>query len=94
MQVKQLGRVEIKNADKGEVSAVFSTFNVLDSDNDVTLPGAFDEGAELPISAYGHASWQGAYPLVWERSAKPTPRRSSTGTSSWTSPRRAAPSSL
>jgi len=63
MQVKQLDRIEIKNVDKGEVSAVFSTFNVLDSDNDVTLPGAFDEGAEVPISAYGHASWQGALPV-------------------------------
>lgn len=63
MQVKQLGRVEIKNADKGEVSAVFARFNVLDSDNDVTLPGAFDDGAERPISAYGHASWQGALPV-------------------------------
>lgn len=63
MQVKQLGRVEIKNADRGEVSAVFATFNVLDSDDDVTLPGAFEEGAERPISAYGHTSWQGVLPV-------------------------------
>lgn len=65
MQVKQLAhsRFEIKNADKGEVSAVFATFNAIDSDDDVTLPGAFEDGAERPISAYGHMSWQGALPV-------------------------------
>lgn len=56
-------RVEIKDADKGEVRAVFSTFNAIDSDNDVTLPGAFDDGAPVRISAYGHTSWQGALPV-------------------------------
>ena len=33
----------VKAADKGEVSAVFSTFGVKDHDGDVTLPGAFGE---------------------------------------------------
>lgn len=51
--------VTVKNADKGEVSAVFSTFNVVDADGDVTLPGAFTDGTEVAISAYGHASWGG-----------------------------------
>ncbi|GAB1823566.1 HK97 family phage prohead protease [Herbidospora sp. RD11066] len=55
-------RAEIKDADKGEVTAIFSTFNVMDSDRDVTLPGAFEDGAEMPISAYGHTSWSGALP--------------------------------
>ncbi len=55
--------VTIKNADRGEVTAIFSTFNVIDSDGDVTLPGAFEDGVEVPISAYGHASWQGALPV-------------------------------
>ena len=40
---KQLSHVEIKSPDEGQVSAVFSTFNVLDSDNDVTLPGSFED---------------------------------------------------
>ncbi|MFC3986799.1 HK97 family phage prohead protease [Streptosporangium jomthongense] len=55
-------RVEIKDADKGLVTAVFATYNKADSDSDVTLPGAFEDGAEMPISAYGHTSWEGALP--------------------------------
>jgi hypothetical protein len=62
-QHKQLSNVEIKSADRGEFSAVFSTFNVVDSDGDVTLAGAFDDGAEVLISSYGHTSWQGALPV-------------------------------
>lgn len=56
-------RVEIKDADKGEVDAIFSTFEVVDSDRDVTKAGAFEDGAEMPISAYGHTSWAGALPV-------------------------------
>jgi hypothetical protein len=63
MQSKTLERVEIKDADRGEVSAVFATFNVIDADGDVTLPGAFEEGAEVLISSYGHGSWAGALPV-------------------------------
>lgn len=57
------GRVEVKDADKGTVTAVFSTFNVKDSDGDVTLPGAFEDGADVVISAYGHKSWDGVLPV-------------------------------
>jgi hypothetical protein len=60
---KALGGVEVKDAEKGLVTAVFSTFNVVDADQDVTLPGAFDDGAEWMISAYGHKSWDGALPV-------------------------------
>jgi hypothetical protein len=60
---KQLSHVEIKSPDKGRVSAVFSTFNVRDSDNDVTLPGAFEDDAEVIISGYQHTSWGGALPV-------------------------------
>lgn len=63
MDSKTFSRVEIKSADMGQVTAVFSTFNVLDSDGDITLSGAFQEGAEAPISAYGHTSWGGALPV-------------------------------
>jgi hypothetical protein len=55
--------VEIKDADKGEIEAVFSTFNRIDADGDVTLPGAFEDGAEVVISAYGHSSWMGELPV-------------------------------
>lgn len=63
MDTKQIGRVEIKNADKGEVTAVIATFDVVDSDGDVTYPDAFDGNGEFAISAYGHASWGGALPV-------------------------------
>lgn len=53
----------IKSAEKGEVEAVFSTFNVIDKDGDVTLPGAIKDGAEVVISAYGHQSHYGALPV-------------------------------
>ena len=54
---------EVKDAEKGEVSAVFSTFNVKDKDGDVTLPDAFKSGADVVISAYGHKSWDGVLPV-------------------------------
>lgn len=63
MITKRLGQVEIKDAAKGEVSAVFSTFGVVDKDGDVTLPGAFEDGALVRISAYGHKTWDGALPV-------------------------------
>lgn len=55
--------LKIEDADEGKVSAVFSRFNVVDHDGDVTLPGAFPDGKEIPISAYGHESWMGALPV-------------------------------
>jgi hypothetical protein len=60
---KSFSRVEIKDADRGQVTAVFATFGVEDADGDVTMPDAFTEGAEAPISAYGHKSWEGALPV-------------------------------
>jgi len=60
---KQLSHVEIKDAAKGDVSAVFATFNVRDSDGDVTLHGAFEEGAPVVISSYNHTSWGGNRPV-------------------------------
>jgi len=62
MDTKSL-RVEVKDADRGEVTAVFSTFDVIDSDRDVTKAGAFVDGAEVLISAYGHKSWEGLLPV-------------------------------
>jgi HK97 family phage prohead protease len=60
---KTLTDVTIKSLDRGEVSAVFSTFNVIDKDGDVTEPGAFTDGQEVLISAYGHSSWGGVLPV-------------------------------
>lgn len=56
--------VELKDdAAEGSFRAVFSRFNVIDHDGDVTLPGAFPEGKVVPVSAYGHRSWDGALPV-------------------------------
>lgn len=55
--------IEIKDATKGEIEAVFSTFSVKDKDRDLTLPGAFEDGAEVLISAYGHSTWSGELPV-------------------------------
>jgi HK97 family phage prohead protease len=63
MDTKTLCGVEVKDADRGEVTAVFSTLGVVDSDGDVTRKGAFTDGAPVVISAFGHASWGGALPV-------------------------------
>jgi len=63
MAYKSLRGIAVKNADKGEVTAVFSTFNVVDKDGDVTLPGAIPDGAEVVISSYGHTSHGGVLPV-------------------------------
>lgn len=63
MDKKSLARFEVKDETKGEVEAVFATLNVKDHDDDVTKPGAFEEGAEVIISAYNHKSWDGALPV-------------------------------
>jgi len=70
---KQLTNLEVKNAVKGEVQAVFSTFNQIDHDKDVTVPGAFTAGAPVRISAYGHASHSVALPAGKGR-IRTTPR--------------------
>lgn len=63
MDKKSLARVEIKDAEKGEVEAVFATLEVVDKDNDITRKGAFESGAEVVISAYNHKTWEGALPV-------------------------------
>ncbi len=55
--------VEMKVDDEGHFEAIFSTFNVIDHDGDVTLPGAFDDGAEVIVGSYGHNSWMGSLPV-------------------------------
>ena len=60
---KRFGAFTVKDAAKGTVEAVFSTFNAKDKDGDWTLPGAFENGAEVLISAYGHSTWAGQPPV-------------------------------
>lgn len=61
--MKSFIEFKVKDADQGLVTAVFATFNVKDLDGDITRPGAFEEGAKVLISAYGHESWRGAKPV-------------------------------
>lgn len=49
------GAVELKGT-SGEIEAVFATMNVIDHDGDVTLPGAFEDGADVVIGSWGHRS--------------------------------------
>lgn len=63
MERKTVGRFEVKDADKGTFAALIAQFNVTDSDNDVTMPGAFPDGKSVLVSSYGHTSWEGALPV-------------------------------
>ena len=46
--------VELKQNQAGAFRAIFATFNQVDHDGDVTLPGAFPVGAKVPIAGVGH----------------------------------------
>lgn len=49
--------LQIEDGDpEGTVSAVFATLKTVDLDGDVTLPGAFENGQKVWITAYGHSS--------------------------------------
>lgn len=74
MQLKSLSGVEVKSASRGEVEAVFSTFNVIDKDGDVTFPGAFTDGAEVALSPWQHAVWTGKALPIGEGTIKTTSR--------------------
>jgi hypothetical protein len=55
----------LKDADllaDGSFTALFSKFNDIDKQGDLTLPGAFGD-QKVIISAYGHTSWDGALPV-------------------------------
>ena len=62
-EMKGLTGGGMKEGEKGLVEAVFATLGVVDLDGDVTVAGAFEDGAAVRISSYGHASWGGALPV-------------------------------
>jgi HK97 family phage prohead protease len=62
MDFKRFAPAEFKLDAAGMISVAFAQLNVVDSDGDVTLPGAFPAKA-VPMSAYGHTSWDGALPV-------------------------------
>lgn len=61
-QHKQARPHEFKLDEQGAVTVAFAQLNVVDHDGDVTRPGAFP-AKDVPMSAYGHASWDGALPV-------------------------------
>lgn len=54
---------EDEDAKVGSFIARIATLNVVDKGGDITLPGAFPDGAEVLVSAYQHHSWMGALPV-------------------------------
>ncbi|SDG97050.1 HK97 family phage prohead protease [Pseudonocardia oroxyli] len=63
METKTFSGATIKSTDKGIVRVRFATLGVIDADKDVTLSGAFADGAKVAVSAYGHETWNGALPV-------------------------------
>lgn len=60
---KGVGTLEIKDAEKGEVTAVVATLGVVDKDREVILPGAIKDGARVKLSLYGHGAVFGDAPV-------------------------------
>ena len=54
---------DLKLSETGEVLVAFSKLDVIDLDNDVTRHGAIPKGKAVPMSDYGHTSWDGAKPI-------------------------------
>lgn len=54
-EFKRQPLIAFKADDAGTFRATFSTFNVIDRDGDVTMPGAFEAGQKARIAQWGHA---------------------------------------
>lgn len=55
LEVKRLQTVDLKlDGPPGSLVPLFSTFNVIDLDGDVVMPGAFEEGKVVPIGRWNH----------------------------------------
>jgi hypothetical protein len=62
IEVKRARPHEFKLDEQGAVTVAFAQLDVIDRDGDVTLAGAFP-AKDVPMSAYGHSSWDGALPI-------------------------------
>ena len=55
METKRIDALDLKlDGPEGSFRARFASFNVIDRDGDVTLPGAFTNGQPVKIAAWGH----------------------------------------
>ncbi|MDP2720238.1 MAG: HK97 family phage prohead protease [Dehalococcoidia bacterium] len=61
-EVKSIS-IELKEDEPGAFTARIAKLNVIDKDNDMTVPGAFPKNKTVLVSAYGHASWSGELPV-------------------------------
>jgi hypothetical protein len=62
IEIKRATAHDLKLDEQGSITLAFAQLGVVDSDGDVTLPGAFPT-KDVPMSAYGHSSWEGALPV-------------------------------
>lgn len=62
MNRKMFAPGELKLDDQGHIVAAFAQLDVIDADKDVTLAGSMPTKS-VPMSAYGHTSWDGALPV-------------------------------
>lgn len=58
MSERKALNLQLKADDEGSFKAVFATFDVVDLHGDVTRPGAFKDGAEVIVGAWGHNPYQ------------------------------------
>jgi phage head maturation protease len=63
LERKSFTGIDLKADKPGEFVAKIAQLNVIDKDQDVTLPGSFPQGKSILISAYQHESWMGALPV-------------------------------
>lgn len=56
-------QIQLKEDKPGSFIARIAKLNVIDHDKDVTMPGAFQQGKTVLISAYQHGSWMGELPV-------------------------------
>jgi phage head maturation protease len=61
--VKDLGPLEIKDHEKGEVEAVIATLGVVDRDGDIITASAIKSGSKVIMSRYGHDAVYGESPV-------------------------------
>lgn len=63
IEIKRTGAPhELKLDEAGHIVLAFAQIGVIDRDRDVTVAGAFPS-KDVPMSAYGHTSWNGALPV-------------------------------
>jgi Caudovirus prohead serine protease len=61
MERKQFTAHDLKLTEEGEITLAFTQLSVIDKGGDVGMPGSIPT-KDVPMSAYGHTSWDGALP--------------------------------